>query len=225
MKRALRIAAVAVVLLAVLFVARLYLSIRFGRQPTVDPTLVARSVHQEPALLAEAKALPVARTFPQSLHFQQNGTFCGPASLVNVLASLGSPVADESAALEGSGLCLTGICIGGLTLDDVAQAARARGRAATVLRDLTPEQFQEHLRRSNDPARRYIVNFAREPIFSIGGGHHSPVGGYLEDKDLVYVLDVYESFQPWLVERAKLFAAIDTVDSSNGKKRGLLLIE
>ena len=89
MKRALRIAAAAVVLLAVLFVARLYLSIRFGRQPTVDPTLVARSVHQEPALLAEAKALPVARTFPQSLHFQQNGTFCGPASLVNVLASLG----------------------------------------------------------------------------------------------------------------------------------------
>ncbi|HTN86101.1 MAG TPA: phytochelatin synthase family protein [Sorangium sp.] len=225
MKRALRIAAAAVVLLAFLFVARLYLSIRFGRQPTVDPTLVARSVHQQPALLAEAKALPVARTFPRSIHFQQNGTYCGPASLVNVLASLGSPVADESAALEGSRLCLTGICVGGLTLDDLAQAVRARGRTATVLRDLTPEQLQEHLRRSNDPARRYIVNFARAPIFSFGGGHHSPVGGYLEDRDLVYVLDVHESFQPWLVERAKLFAAIDTVDSSSGKKRGLLLIE
>jgi hypothetical protein len=32
-----------------------------------------------------------------------------------------------------------------------------------------------------------------------------------------------EDFKPWLVERSRLFAAVDTLDG--GKKRGLLLIE
>ena len=37
------------------------------------------------------------------------------------------------------------------------------------------------------------------------------------------VLDVNRDFQPWLVERRRLFAAMDTFDGE--KKRGLLLIE
>jgi hypothetical protein len=56
-----------------------------------------------------------------------------------------------------------------------------------------------------------------------GTGHHSPIGGYLEAEDLVFVLDVNRDYQPWLIERARLFAAMDTWDGN--KKRGLLLIE
>jgi hypothetical protein len=78
-------------------------------------------------------------------------------------------------------------------------------------------------RGSNDPARRYLVNFTRRAIFGAGGGHHSPIGGYLEAEDLVFVLDVNRDFQPWLVERSRLFAAMDTDDGD--QKRGLLLIE
>jgi hypothetical protein len=92
-----------------------------------------------------------------------------------------------------------------------------------VLRDLTAESFREHLRRANDPNRRYIINFARERIFGAGVGHHSPIGGYLEAEDLVFVLDVNRNFQPWLIERSRLFSAMDTFDGD--KKRGLLLIE
>jgi Phytochelatin synthase len=44
-----------------------------------------------------------------------------------------------------------------------------------------------------------------------------------EAEDLVFVLDVNHDYQPWLVERARLFAAMDTWDGK--KKRGLLLIE
>ena len=92
-----------------------------------------------------------------------------------------------------------------------------------MLRDLSEEQFREHLRRSNDPGRRYMVNFSREQVFGAGAGHHSPIGGYLEQEDLVFVLDVNQRFQPWLVERSRLFSAVDTFDGE--KKRGLLLIE
>ena len=126
--------------------------------------------------------------------------------------------------LAGTGRCWTGVCIFGLTLDELADVARANtSRKITVLRDLTEEQFREHLRRSNDPTRRYIVNFNRERIFGAGVGHHSPIGGYLEAEDLVFILDVNPDYQPWLVERTRLFAAVNTLDGD--KKRGLLLIE
>jgi hypothetical protein len=88
--------------------------------------------------------------------------------------------------LAGTGRCWTGVCILGLTLDELAEVARANtSRKVTVLRELGEDQFLEHLRRSNDPGRRYIVNFDRAQIFGAGVGHHSPIGGYLEAEDLV----------------------------------------
>jgi hypothetical protein len=67
------------------------------------------------------------------------------------------------------------------------------------------------------------VNFSRKAIFGAGVGHHSPIGGYLEDEDLVFVLDVNRNFQPWLIERTRLLAAMNTIDGE--KTRGILLIE
>jgi hypothetical protein len=137
---------------------------------------------------------------------------------------LGTRRAQENKVLGDSGRCWTGVCVLGLTLDELASVARANtARKITVLRDLSEEQFREHLRRSNDPGRRYVVNFSRAAIFGAGVGHHSPFGGYLEAQDLVFVLDVNPNYRPWLVERSRLFSAINTLDRD--KKRGLLLIE
>lgn len=77
--------------------------------------------------------------------------------------------------------------------------------------------------RSNDPSRRCIANFSRERIFGAGVGHFSPVGGNLESEDLMFILDVNADCQPRLVERTRLFAAVNSVDGD--KKHGLLLIE
>jgi hypothetical protein len=178
----------------------------------VPPEAIEASVTRTPELLDRAWQLPVAATFQRTVTWQSNGSRCGPASVANVLRSLGAPASTESAVLAGTGRCWTGFCLFGLTLDELA-----------VLRDLTPEAFQEHLRRANDPHRRYIVNFSRAAIFGRGVGHHSPIGGYLEAEDLVFVLDVNRDFQPWLIERSRLFSALDTFDGD--KKRGLLLIE
>src|SRR6266702_2948284 len=154
---------------------------------------------------------------------QSNGSRCGPAAVANAYRSLGEAASTEGKVLTRTGRCWTGVCIMGLTLDELADVARANTRRKiTLLRDLSEEQFREHLRRSNDPGRRYIVNFNRERIFGAGVGHHSPIGGYLENEDLVFILDVNSDFQPWLVERTRLFAAVDTLDGD--KKRRLLLI-
>jgi hypothetical protein len=194
--------------------------------PKVPADAIARSVNRDAALLARAWALPVARLYKRELYWQQNGSFCGPASLLNVFASQGKRFANEAAVLEGSGKCWSGVCFLGLTLDEVAAVARRRTKSkVSVLRDLTRDQFEQHMLRSNDTSRRYTANFTRKAIFGAGGGHHSPIAGYLEPEHLVFVLDVNHDFRPWLIERDRLYAAIDTVDGSSEKKRGLLLIE
>jgi hypothetical protein len=190
----------------------------------VPAQAISSSVIRADELLDRAWRLPAAATFGRDITWQANASLCGPASLANAFRSMGDMKRTEAEVLRGTGRCLLGFCVMGLTLDELAEVAQVRSnRKITVLRDLTPQAFQEHLRRSNDPKLRYIANFSREPIFGAGVGHHSPIGGYLEAEDLVFVLDVNRDFQPWLVERVRLFSALNTFDGS--KKRGLLLIE
>jgi hypothetical protein len=193
-------------------------------QSRVPSQAIASSVTRTPELMERAWHLPVAATFHSYVSWQSNGTRCGPAAVANAYRSLGEAASTEGKVLAGTGRCWTGVCILGLTLDELADVARANtSRKVTVLRDLSEAQFLEHLRRSNEPSRRYIVNFDRAQIFGAGVGHHSPIGGYLEAEDLVFVLDVNSDYQPWLVERKRLSAAVSTFDGD--KKRGLLLIE
>jgi hypothetical protein len=193
-------------------------------QTKVSPDAVRSSVTRSETDVEKAWRLPVASTFKKELTWQSNPSLCGPASVANALRSLGETATSENAVLAGTGRCWTGICFMGLSLDELAEVTRLKtNRTVTVLRDLSPNQFQQHLRRANDTDRRYIINFSRKEIFGAGAGHHSPIGGYLEAEDLVFVLDVNREYQPWLIERARLFAAMDTWDGK--KKRGLLLIE
>lgn len=193
--------------------------------PQLDvPSIKGESTYQDAALLERAWQLPVAARYRAGLLYQENGSVCGPASIANVQRSLGTARASVDTVLAGTGKCWTGICWMGLSLDDLAEVARqATGRKVTVLRDLSLDQFREELRHVNDPARRYVANFARAPLFSQGTGHHSPLAGYLETEDLVLVLDVNEKFKPWLVKSERLFEAVDTADGD--QKRGLLRIE
>lgn len=190
------------------------------------PSIAATPQYRDTALLERAWALPVARAFDRRVVSQTNGSVCGPSSLANVLRSWGDAQATQDSVLEGTGRCRTGICFNGLTLDELAEIARTKsGRKVTVHRDLDLASFRAHLRRTNDPSRRYLVNFHRGLLFGKGGGHHSPIAGYLEAEDLVFVLDVNGSFGPWLVSSERLFRAIDSIDGSSGKRRGLLELE
>jgi hypothetical protein len=183
--------------------------------------------YQDPALLERAFALPVATVYKNAgLDYQGNGSFCGPTSAVDVSRSLGQAT-DQAHVLDDTPIHSTfGVVFGGLTLDQEAELIRARThKPVTVLRDLTLEQFRAELAHVNDPNRRYTVNFTRGPLFATGGGHHSPIGGYLADEDLVLILDVNAKYKPWLVKSERLFQALDTVDKASHKKRGLLRID
>jgi hypothetical protein len=182
--------------------------------------------YQDPALLQKAWALPVATAYRADIDYQQNGSVCGPTSLVNVLHSL-KQAGNQESILQGSGFStVMGYLPEGLTLDQLADIARQKlQRRVTVLRDLDLAAFREQLKWVNDPARRYVINFSRGPLFGTGGGHHSPIAAYLNQEDLVLVLDVNKKYGPWLVKSDRLYEAMNTVDATAQRKRGLLLIE
>ena len=193
--------------------------------PRFDGVSIKQSpAYQNEALLDLAWDLPAARAFGHRVDPQSNPSSCGPSSLANVERSFGLQ-SSEGSILHGTGKCWFGVCLGGLTLDELAGVAGASTHhQVTVLRDLNYEQFREHLRRSNDPHQRYVINFHRGPLFGEGHGHFSPIGGFIEDRDLVFVLDVNARYKPFLVDARRLFEAMDTTDSASGKKRGLLAL-
>lgn len=135
-------------------------------QTKVSPEDIESSVTSLPDVLARGWQLPVAKTFGSEITWQSNGSRCGPASVANVFRSVGEQEVTEAAVLDGTGKCWTGLCIMGLSLDERVTVARQHtDRNVSVIRDITPEEFHEHMRHSNDPDRRYIVNFTREKIF------------------------------------------------------------
>jgi hypothetical protein len=216
-------------LVATLFVTALTLVVLRATllAPRFDvPSIASAAPYKDPLLLERAWALPVAATFDRRVVSQTNGSVCGPAAVANILRSLGETDASQTKVLEGSGRCGSGYCVMGLTLDELAEVAQKKtSKKVTVVRDITIDELRAHLRRTNDPSRRYLVNFHRGLLFGKGHGHHSPIAGYLEQEDLALVLDVNDDFGPWLVTTERLFGAMDTIDSSSGKKRGLLVFE
>jgi len=202
----------------------LFLSVCAADSAPVVP-ITADPRYQDAAMLETAWALPVARTYRQTFEYQVNPMFCGPATAVNALKSVGISQYQQSTVFEKSSIKYMKAMTAGLTLDEMATLVHdSSGWNVTALHDLTLAQFREHLKRSNDPLVRYTINFHRKPLYGYSGGHHSPIGGYLEKEDLVFVLDVYDPFKPFLVSSARLYEAMNTMDDESGKTRGLLLM-
>lgn len=189
-------------------------------------SIEARADFRDPALLQAAWRLPVASAYgAQPFEYQANPSFCGPASAANLLRSVGIDMSQDE-VIDGTKYDpVIGVLIGGMTLDQLADLMRARTHAeVTVVRDATLAEFREHLMRANDPARRYVVNFHRGPLFGRGHGHFSPILGFDAGHDLVFVGDVNRDYRPFLVSSEKLWNAANTLDTATGKNRGLLVV-
>ena len=109
----------------------------------VSPEAIASSVIHADGAVERAWKLPAAASFKHDVSWQSNPSLCGPSSLANVFRSLGEDATSERSVLAGTGLCWTGFCIMGLTLDELAGVARAKTRrSVTVLRDVSAEEFE-----------------------------------------------------------------------------------
>jgi hypothetical protein len=198
--------------------------------PNADTSVISiatRPDFQDPALLARAWTLPVAAAYRRRPYeYQSNPSFCGPASVANLLRSLGVDFS-QADVLRGTAFQpWFGVLVNGLTLDELAELIRRRlDRPVRVVRDLSLAEFRAAMISGNDPAKRLIVNFHRGPLFGRGAGHFSPILGYLPDRDLVFVGDVNGDYRPFLVDSERLWRAVTTLDGASGKARGLLIID
>jgi hypothetical protein len=189
--------------------------------------------YQDRSLIANAWKLPVALSYKDHFVYQENGAFCGPASIVNVFNSMDSNNGlSQSSLFDNSSVYYMKARFLGLTLDEMWTLIHDNLNESGVsewsvkkFRDLTISEFREHMRQSNNDTRRYIINFHRQPLFGVNVGHHSPIGGYIESSDMVFILDVLEDYKPFLVPVEKLYIAMNTIDSEAGKKRGLILVK
>ncbi len=184
-------------------------------------------IDQDPDLVERAWALPVALLYrDDGYETQENWTNCGPTSAANLLQSIGLDLDQKEVARMAGARTFFGFLAGGLTLDEEADVLRrTTGRLVSIYRDLELEHFRQHMRRTNHPGFRFIANFHRQPLWGDGGGHFSPILGYLETEDLVFVGDVNDDFDPFLAPSARLLEAINTTDSETGLARGLLEVD
>lgn len=172
------------------------------------------AAYQQRTLLERAWALPVAKTYAPLLS-QSFTSICGPTSVANVLRSMGVKSGNNPFRRFG---------VRAMSLDQLVHESSGvvpGGWRVDAVRPRSVDELRVELRASNTEPRRYVTNFSRASLFGGGGGHHSPLGGYLEAEDLAFVLDVNSGFGPWLVSAERLFDAMNTGDWSHGLTRGL----
>ena len=131
-------------------------------QSKVPPQAIASSVTRTPELVERAWRCRWRPRSTDKSAGNQMGRVAGPPPLPTRIGRLGTRQAQRARCLParaGAGPACASLALRWTSWPDVARANTSR--KITVLRDLSEEQFREHLRRSNDPGRRYIVNFSR----------------------------------------------------------------
>jgi hypothetical protein len=176
------------------------------------------------------------------LETEQILTFCGPATIAAVLNSLeikrpspprlypwGLFTQDlvftpenqkikSYAKVEEDGLVLEQINAFLLNLGVKAEFHHADTIDVSKLRQLIKDTLA-------DPSKRLIVNYTRQAIGQDGAGHVSPIGAYDAETDRALVLDVAKyKYPPVWMTLADLYKAINTIDSSSNKTRGIVVV-
>ena len=174
---------------------------------------------------------------------QQNLAFCGPASIVAVMNSLGTPrplvshlypynfyTQDNIFNADTQRVkSFVMVSMSGMTLAELAGFFNALSVKATAhyADSLTIQQFRKLLKTELAKSNaRVVANFNRKLLGQEGGGHHSPLGAYDEASDSVLMLDVAKfKYPPAWIPLSDLLPAMQSVDTDSGKSRGLVVVE
>ena len=182
--------------------------------------------------------------FPLSSQFvtQQNGAFCGVASMVIVLNALSIPapkphVRDYHFFNQDNFfdnpqtpqiITAANIARKGITLEQLGQLLETYPVKAEVYHggNLTLERFRSLITNNlQQPNDFVLVNYLRSSIGQEKWGHISPIAAYDEDSDRFLILDVARyKYPPVWVKTAELWQATRTMDRVSGKTRGVVLV-
>ena len=183
--------------------------------------------------------------FPLASNFltQKTQSYCGVASIVMVLNSLGvaAPAVPEfepyrtftqdNVLDEATDTVLPRATLAeiGMTLDQIGGILNQKGVKAVVhhAADSSIDDFRTSAREALGKKGSFvIVNYLRKAMGQEKGGHISPLAAYDVEFDRFLILDVARyKYPPVWVTTADLFAAMKTTDSDNeNKTRGFVLV-
>ncbi len=173
---------------------------------------------------------------------QVNQTYCGVASAVTVLNAMPikKPVdpiyAPHAYFTQGNFftpevvkvISPQTVLYQGMTRDEMVKTLTQLGvKATTVAGDSLDESALRTLvqKAMGDDGQFVLVNFLREALGQAGGGHWSVLAAYDAQSDRVLILDVSKyMYAPEWVTIHTLRKAIDTLDTTSNKARGLVFV-
>jgi hypothetical protein len=210
--------------------------------------LIAFDSAEGEELLLESQSRDDFWTLSTQFVTQINQAYCGVASMVMVLNSMGIPAPeapqyvpyrvftqenffDNPATRQV--LSPDVVARQGITLDQLGQLIRSYSVEATVYHagdttagDTTLDEFRQlAIANLRQPENFILVNYLRAEIGQEKGGHISPLAAYNEETDRFLILDVARyKYPPVWVEAADLWQAMNTLDSTAGKTRGFITV-
>ena len=212
---------------------------------TLAPTdnLVEFNTDEGKNLLLKSKS--TEDFFPLTMQFvtQDNQAYCGVASIVMVLNSLGVPAPESpqykpyrvftqenffsnKAAVKV--ISPDTVSRQGMTLQELGKLLESYQVKTQVYHagNTSLEGFRklatDNLRQSDN---FIIINYLRKAIGQKTGGHISPLAAYNKETDRFLILDVSRyKYPPVWVKTEDLWKAMNTVDSTSGKTRGFVFV-
>lgn len=174
---------------------------------------------------------------------QMNQAYCGVASIVMVLNSLGIP-APETPQYQPHRIFTQEnvfhneatqrvirpevVARQGLTLEQLGQLFASYSLKVEVYRgsNITLDEFRQLVAENlKQPNNFVVVNYLRREIGQERGGHISPIAAYNERSDRFLILDVARyKYPPVWVKAEELWKAMATVDPVSGKSRGFVAV-
>jgi Phytochelatin synthase len=183
--------------------------------------------------------------FPLSTQFitQVNQAYCGVASIVMALNSLGieAPEAPQykpyrvftqenffNNKATQQVISAEVVSRQGMTLEEMGKLISSYGAKAKVYHasNTNINEFRKLAAENLNQKENFIlVNYLRREIGQEKGGHISPIAAYNAQSDRFLILDVSRyKYPPVWVKTADLWKAMNTQDSTSGKSRGFVFI-
>lgn len=116
----------------------------------------------------------------------------------------------------------------GMTREEMVKTMTLQGVVAETIPGDTvnDEQLRSLLKKAlGDDGHYVLANYYRQVLGQVGGGHWSVLAAYDAESDRVLILDVAKyKYAPEWVALSALRNAIDTLDTTSNKPRGLVLV-
>jgi len=192
----------------------------------LPPDLIAATTPEGLALLAQADAAADYELLSSNYVSQRLISYCGVASSVAVLNSLGRETDQSSFFTRATNAVRERrqVMFGGMSLPDLGGLLAAHDLQVDLRHadSLSVDEFRAVVANNlSSPDDYLLVNYQREVLGQSRVGHISPIAAYDADTDRVLIMDTASyKYPPTWVELPKLYEAMNTIDGASGKSRG-----